>query len=149
MYLLKNALKNLGRNKGRNILADLITLAIILAVSVSIVINTTVDSVTKDYKSRFGAEVTLFLDTEIAKQHTGIQYPTAQQQMEIAKSDLLQKTDYESTLSVALQDLEALGGTMGGNAGLSGADYISPNARVKATSTRISAKISQTAAARL
>ena len=135
MYLLKNALKNLGRNKGRNILVGLITLAIILAVSVSIVINTTVDSVTKDYKSRFGAEVTLFLDTEIVKQHTGAQYPTAQQQMEIAKSDLLQKTDYESTLSVALQDLEALGGTMGGgNAGLTGAHEISPNARVKATS---------------
>ena len=92
MYLLKNALKNLGRNKGRNILADLITLAIILAVSVSIVINTTVDSVTKDYKSRFGAEVTLFLNTEIAKRHTNIQYPTAQQQMEIAKSDLLHAT---------------------------------------------------------
>lgn len=134
MYLLKNAFKNLGRNKGRNILVGLITLAIILAVSVSIVINTTVDSVTEDYKSRFGAQVTLFLDTEIAKQHNGIQYPTAQQQMEIAKSDLLQKTDYESTLSVALQDLEALGGTMGGNAGFSGADDIPPNARVKATS---------------
>ena len=69
--------------------------------------------------------------------------------MEIAKSDLLQKTDYESTLSVALQDLEALGGTMGGNAGLSGADDISPNARVKATSTRISARTLLTAAARL
>lgn len=134
MYLLKNAFKNLGRNKGRNILVGLITLAIILAVSVSIVINTTVDSVTEDYKSRFGAEVTLFLDTEIAKQHSGIQYPTARQQMEIAESDLLQKTDYESTLSVALQDLEALGGTMGGNAGFSGVDDISPNARVKATS---------------
>lgn len=66
-------------------------MAIILAVSVSIVINTTVDSVTKDYKSRFGAEVTLFLNTEIAKRHTNVQYPTAQQQMEIAKSDLLQR----------------------------------------------------------
>ena len=135
MYLLKNALKNLSRNKGRNILIGLITLAIILAVSVSIVINTTVDSITKDYKSRFGAEVTLFLDTETAKQHTDIQYPTAQQQMEIAKSGLLQKTDYASTLSVALQDLEAIGGTMvGGSADLSGADDISPGARVKATS---------------
>ncbi|BDF35211.1 hypothetical protein CE91St62_32730 [Lachnospiraceae bacterium] len=149
MYLLKNAFKNLGRNKGRNILVGLITLAIILAVSVSIVINTTVDSVTKDYKSRFGVEVTLFLDTEIAEQHSDIQYSTAQQQMEIAKSDLLQKTDYESTLSVALQDLKALGDTMDGGAGLSGADDISPNASVKATSTRTSARASQTAAARL
>lgn len=135
MYLLKNALKNLGRNKGRNILIGLITLAIILAVSVAVVINTAAASITKDYKARFGAEVTLFLDTEIAKRHADVRYPTAQQQMEIAKSDLLQKTEYESTLSVALQGLEALGGTMvDGNAGLTGADEISPNARVKATS---------------
>lgn len=135
MYLLKNALKNLGRNKGRNILVGLITLAIILAVSVSIVINTTVHSIIKDYKSRFGAEVTLFLDTEIAKQYADFRYPTAQEQMEFAKSDLLQKTDYESTLSVALQDLTALGGTMGsGAAGFSGEDDIAPNAQIKASS---------------
>lgn len=135
MYLLKNALKNLCRNKGRNILIGLITLAIILTVSVSIVINTTVDSVTEDYKSRFGAEVTLFLDTEIAKQHTDVQYPTAQQQMEIAKSDLLLKTDYLSSLSVALEDLKALDGDVaGGGATMQGGDSLPPVAKVIASS---------------
>lgn len=137
MYLLKNALKNLGRNKGRNILIGLITLVIILAVSVSVVINTTVDSITKDYKTRFGAEVTLFLDTDIAKQHKNVQSPTAQQQMEIAKSDLLQKTEYKSSLSVGLEDLEAIDGDAingNGSAGLEGATSIPPSAKVIASS---------------
>lgn len=135
MYLIINALRNLKRNKGRNILISLITLAIILTVSVSIVINTTVNSITKDYKERFGAEVTLFLDTNIAKEYTEVQYPTAQQQMEFAKSDFLQKTDYQSSLSVALQDLKALGSdVINGNASLQGADSLSPVAKILASS---------------
>lgn len=85
MYLIKNALKNLRRNKGRNILVGLIMLAIVFAVSVSIVINTTVTSVTEDYKARFGSEIMLVFDSEAASQYTNVQYPTAKQQMEIGK----------------------------------------------------------------
>lgn len=135
MFLFTHALKNLGRNKGRNLLIGLITLAILLAVSVSIVINTTAASITADYKARFGAEVTLFLDTDIAKQYTDVYYPTAQQQMDIAASDLLQKTDYIGSLTVALQGLKALDGdAVGGLASLEGADTMPPNAKVVATS---------------
>lgn len=141
MYLIKNALKNLRRNKGRNILVGLIMLAIVFAVSVSIVINTTVTSVTEDYKARFGSEIMLVFDSEAASQYTNVQYPTAKQQMEIGKSGLLQKTDYESGLSVVLKGLKALDddkkekiGSLDMNRADEEADDYSANAKVKSTS---------------
>lgn len=134
MYLFKNALRNLSRNKGRNILIAFITLTIIIAVSISIDINMTVDSTTKDYKARFGSKVTLFLDTDIVKEYPNAQYPTAKQQMEIAQSDFLQKTDYQASLSVALKDLQALGDSVGGGATFQGGDSLPPVAKVIASS---------------
>ncbi len=137
MYLLNNALKNLGRNKGRNILIALITLVAILAVSVSIVINTAVESIVKEYTSKFGSKVTLYLDAEKARPYDNIQYPSARQQMDFAKSDTLQKTEYICSLSVVLKDCKALDGdAIGGNAiaGIQGADDLSINAKVLASS---------------
>lgn len=136
MYLLKNAIRNLGRNKGRNLLVGIITLVIIIAVSISIVISTTVGSITKDYKTRFGAEVTLFLDTDKVQKNGSVKYPSAEQQMAIARSDLLQKTEYELSLSAVLQDLKALDGDAGSNNAISSnmGDQLSLNAKVRASS---------------
>lgn len=138
MYILKNAFKNLGRNKGRNLLVGLITLAIIIAVSASIVINTTVDSITKDYKTRFGAEVSLYFDYQKSTQYSNLRHPTAEQKMDIGKSDLLQRTQYEATISVVLDELKALDGDATGNNSISsnfGGEQLSMNARIKAYSS--------------
>lgn len=138
MYILKNAFKNLTRNKGRNLLIGFITLAIIIAVSASIVINTTVESITKDYKTRFGAEVSLYFDYEKSKQYSNLQNPTAELTMDIGKSELLQKTNYEATITVVLNELKALDEDAMGDNSISsslGNDRLSTNARVKAYST--------------
>lgn len=137
MYILKNALHNLGRNKGRNLLIGFIILAIILAVSVSIVINTTVGSITREYMDKFGAEITLFFDSDIAQKYSNLQHPTVEQKMDIGKSDLLQKTDYELSLSVVLKELKALDGDAVNNqSGLivDNGDQLTTNAKVKASS---------------
>lgn len=64
MYILKNAIKNIWRNKGRNITIGIITLGIIVSTVVAFSINTTTDEIIKDYKNRFGSEVTLAPDME-------------------------------------------------------------------------------------
>jgi putative ABC transport system permease protein len=64
MYILKNAIKNIWRNKGRNITIGIITLGIIVSTVVAFSINATTDEIIKDYKNRFGSEVTLAPDME-------------------------------------------------------------------------------------
>ena len=64
MYIFKNAMKNIYRNKGRNILIGIIILGIIVSTVVAFSINTTTDEIIKDYKNRFGSEVTLAPDME-------------------------------------------------------------------------------------
>ena len=64
MYIFKNAIKNIYRNKGRNILIGTIILGIIVSTVVAFSINTTTDGIIKDYKERFGSEVTIAPDME-------------------------------------------------------------------------------------
>jgi len=64
MYIFKNAMKNIWRNKGRNSLIGIIILGIIASTVVAFSINTTTDKIIKDYKNRFGSEVTLAPDME-------------------------------------------------------------------------------------
>lgn len=136
MYLIKNAFKNLIRNKGRNILVALITFVIILAISIASIINTTVSTITKEYKTQFGSQVTLYLDPKKIQEYDNIEIPSVEQQMNIAKSDYLQKTDYTISLSAVLQNLKALDDNINNSNGISiqGNDSLSSNIKLLAFS---------------
>lgn len=62
MYILKNAIKNVGRNRGRNLIIGIIILGMIISTVVVFSINTTTDEIIKEYKSRFGSEVSITPD---------------------------------------------------------------------------------------
>ncbi|MEG0307301.1 MAG: ABC transporter permease [Clostridium sp.] len=64
MYIFKNAMKNIWINKGRNTLIGIIILGIIASTVVAFSINTTTDEIIKDYKNRFGSEVSITPDME-------------------------------------------------------------------------------------
>ncbi|MCL2409348.1 MAG: ABC transporter permease [Oscillospiraceae bacterium] len=71
MYILTNALKNLARNKGRNILVGLVLFAIIAATVVGFVINNTASAVIDDFRTRFGSQVSITPDMEVARARYG------------------------------------------------------------------------------
>lgn len=111
MYIIVNAVKNIGRNKGRNIFMAIIIFAIILTIAVSIIINTTTSAIITDYKSRFGAEVSIETDFEMLQDKKVAQsYKelTPQQQIEFGKSDLLQSTNLLATIDISPRKLSSL-----------------------------------------
>ena len=64
MYIINNALKNIMRNKGRNILIAVIIFAVIATTVVTLMINNTASGVIDDFRTRFGAQVTISIDID-------------------------------------------------------------------------------------
>lgn len=111
MYIIANAVKNIGRNKGRNSLMAIIIFAIILTTAVSIIINTTTTAIIRDYKSRFGAEVSISADSQKLrdpKVAEGYKQLTPQQQIAFGKSDLLQSSTFTATVDISPRKLSSL-----------------------------------------
>ena len=113
MYIIKNAFKNLYRNKGRNLLIWLIIFIIIVTCSIAIIIKNATSSVVNDYKSRFGAEVILSMDSKkvqkIFDQGKEARPITSKQVLDFGNSDLLQSVLYEATADVNLKNIESIG----------------------------------------
>jgi putative ABC transport system permease protein len=139
MYILKNAVKNIGRNKGRNILMAVIIFAIILTTTVSIIINTTTAAIIKDYKARFGSEVSINSNYEkIQKAYSEGSYSelekiTVKQYIAFGESDLLKSKEYTATVYVGSDKWKALDeGETGGISIIGGdrEDYLTPKAKV-------------------
>ncbi|MFA9380873.1 MAG: ABC transporter permease [Acetanaerobacterium sp.] len=108
MYIFKNAVKNIGRNKGRNILMAVIIFAIILTTAVSIIINTTTGAIIKDYKARFGAEVSITYDFNKAISTTQYTVLTPEQQVAFGESEYLQNKKFDASMQIAFENLRAL-----------------------------------------
>ena len=120
MYILKNAMKNIGRNKGRNILIGVIILGIIASTVVAFSINTTTDEIIKDYKNRFGSEVTLAPDMEkLMSENKGdeqggmvsmgaIEPITTKQYLDFAESEYLKESIFKTEFGVVSKNLKAI-----------------------------------------
>lgn len=139
MYIISNAFKNLFRNKERNLLMAVIILSIIITTAISMIIQTTTPAVIEDYKSRFGAEIILSLDSDkvnkLFAQGKSAPSITTRQTLDFGESELLQSVSYQAQAAVSLKDLKAFGDD--GEKGDS-TDNL-PNAYVKAsTNTNIS-----------
>lgn len=109
MYIFNNAIKNIGRNKGRNILLGIILFVIILTTSISIIINNTTAAIIDDYKSKFGAEVYIYLDSD---KLTGVKNPrpiTSQEYLQFGESDLLQNKVFVGTHSLVMVNVTGIG----------------------------------------
>lgn len=113
MYIIKNAFLNVFRNKGRNFLIWLIILLIIITCSIAIIIKDATLAVVTDYKSRFGAEVILSMDSskvqKIFEQGKEARPISSQQILTFGNSDLLQSVLYEATADVNLKNIESIG----------------------------------------
>lgn len=128
MYIIKNAVKNIGRNKGRNILMAVIIFAIILTTAVSTIINTTTKEIIRDYKTRFGSEVTIEFDYE----RSDINYAELEnvelkneQLISFGESEYLKSAEYYTSMLLSFDKLRALdddkkGIEMGGVIGIDG-----------------------------
>ncbi|WP_252238498.1 ABC transporter permease [Clostridium sp. VAP51] len=112
MYVLKNAMKNIWRNKGRNSLIGIIILGIIISTVVAFSINTTTDEIIKDYKNRFGSEVTLSPDMEklMSQSQTGKRPEaiTNKQYFDFAKSEYIKESIFKTEFGVLSKTLKAV-----------------------------------------
>ncbi|HEY5590389.1 MAG TPA: FtsX-like permease family protein [Paludibacter sp.] len=102
-----------------------IIFAIILATAVSIIINTTTAAIIKDYKARFGAEVTISYDFDKATSNTQYTALTPEQQVAFGESEYLQNKILNGSMQITFEDLRALdddkeGLKMGGSLGTDG-----------------------------
>ena len=109
MYILSNAIKNLFRNKGRNILLAIILFIIILTTAVSIIINSTTSAIIDDYKTRFGSEVFLLLDSKKLNDGAGVKSISSKEYLLFGESDLLQKKVFTGTTSLVMTNIEGVG----------------------------------------
>lgn len=115
MYVLKNAIKNIWRNRGRNILVGIIIFGIILSTVVSFGINSTGSSIIKDYKSRFGSEVSITLDMEKLMSQQGNSGTfeignsiDADKYISFANSKYLQKSYLKSEVPIVSDKIKAI-----------------------------------------
>lgn len=120
MYILKNAMKNIWRNKGRNILIGIIILGIIASTVVAFSINTTTDEIIKDYKNRFGSEVSLAPDMEKLMNQSKtegqdgiismgpIEQIKPKQYFDFAESEYLKESIFSSEIGATSENLKAL-----------------------------------------
>ena len=117
MYIFKNAMKNIWRNKGRNILIGIIILGIIVSTVVAFSINTTTNEIIKNYKNRFGSEVTISPDmnklmnqeqgaTQISM--TAIEPIENEKYFEFAKSEYLKESIFTSDIGAISESLKAI-----------------------------------------
>lgn len=109
MYILSNAVKNLVRNKGRNILMAVILFIIILTTAVSIIINSATTAIIDDYKSRFGAEVFIFLDSEKLGDSTDVKSISTEEYRLFGESGLLQKKIFTGYNSLVMTNVKGVG----------------------------------------
>ncbi|WP_195986027.1 FtsX-like permease family protein [Clostridium sp. D33t1_170424_F3] len=109
MYILHNALKNIARNRGRNILLAIILFVIILTTVISIIINSTTKAVINDYKSKFGAEVFIYYDSEKLKGVDNPRQITAEEHLRFGESELLQKKVFVATHSLFMTNIKGVG----------------------------------------
>ncbi|WP_252235095.1 ABC transporter permease [Clostridium sp. ZS1] len=112
MYIFKNAMKNIWRNKGRNSLIGIIILGIIVSTVVAFSINTTTDEIIKNYKNRFGSEVTLSPDMEklMSQSQTGKRPEaiTNKQYFDFAKSEYIKESIFKTEFGVLSKTLKAV-----------------------------------------
>ncbi|MBN1051755.1 ABC transporter permease [Clostridium botulinum] len=128
MYVLKNAMKNIWRNKGRNSLIGIIILGIIISTVVAFSINTTTDEIIKDYKNRFGSEVTLSPDMEklMSQSQTGKRPEaiTNKQYFDFAKSEYIKESIFKTEFGVLSKTLKAVDSDVDKNNGMSSSTLI-------------------------
>ncbi|NFT98718.1 ABC transporter permease, partial [Clostridium botulinum] len=128
MYVLKNAMKNIWRNKGRNSLIGIIILGIIVSTVVAFSINTTTDEIIKDYKNRFGSEVTLSPDMEklMSQSQTGKRPEaiTNKQYFDFAKSEYIKESIFKTEFGVLSKTLKAVDSDVDKNNGMSSSTLI-------------------------
>lgn len=140
MYILKNAMKNIWRNKGRNILIGIIILGIIASTVVAFSINTTTDEIIKDYKNRFGSEVSLAPDMEkLMNQNktegqdgfmvmAPIEQIKPKQYFDFAESEYLKESIFSSEIGATSENLKALDEDVdNGNMGMMSSAMIGEN----------------------
>ncbi|MBU3103655.1 ABC transporter permease [Clostridium gasigenes] len=118
MYIFKNAMKNIYRNKGRNILIGIIILGIIVSTVVAFSINTTTDEIIKDYKNRFGSEVTLAPDMDKLMNQSEdkggmmaagpIEAIKTKQYFDFAESEYLKESIFTSEFGAVSKTLKAI-----------------------------------------
>lgn len=109
MYMISNAIKNIGRNKGRNILLAMILFVIIFTASVAITINSATSSIIDDYKSRFGSEVFLLLDSTKLKAGENPRNITQKEYLSFGESDHLQKKVFTGYNSLVITNGKGVG----------------------------------------
>lgn len=113
MYVIKNAFQNVFRNKGRNLLIWLIIFIIIVTCAISIIIRNATSTVVTDYKSRFGAEVILSMDSKkvqkLNNQGKEARPITSKQVLDFGNSDLLQSVSYDATADINFKNIESIG----------------------------------------
>ncbi|WP_252244652.1 MULTISPECIES: ABC transporter permease [unclassified Clostridium] len=128
MYVLKNAMKNIWRNKGRNSLIGIIILGIIVSTVVAFSINTTTYEIIKDYKNRFGSEVTLSPDMEklMSQSQTGKRPEaiTNKQYFDFAKSEYIKESIFKTEFGVLSKTLKAVDSDVDKNNGMSSSTLI-------------------------
>ncbi|WP_252213695.1 ABC transporter permease [Clostridium sp. VAP41] len=128
MYVLKNAMKNIWRNKGRNSLIGIIILGIIVSTVVAFSINTTTDEIIKDYKNRFGSEVTLSPDMEklMSQSQTGKRPEaiTNKQYFDFAKSEYIKESIFKTEFGALSKTLKAVDSDVDKNNGMSSSTLI-------------------------
>lgn len=101
-----------------------IIFAIILTTAVSIIINTTTAEIIRDYKTRFGSEVSITYDYTNLDAITEYKPLTSEQMLLFGESEYLQNKIIEQTMSITFEDLHALdddkeGMQMGGSISIS------------------------------
>ncbi|WP_291579374.1 ABC transporter permease [Clostridium sp. UBA6640] len=114
MYVIKNAVKNIWRNNGRNILIGVIILGMITSTVVAFSINTTINQIIKDYKTRFGSEVSISIDiNKVLKERdkNGMQRPPSINKdtyLDFADSEYVKETIFTSELPSSSATIKGL-----------------------------------------
>ncbi|MBU3093115.1 FtsX-like permease family protein [Clostridium sp. CF011] len=110
MYIFQNAIKNVGRNKGRNILMGIIILIIIITTVVSLIINNATSEIIDNYKSEFGAKVSIAPDIDkIMESGKRGGRLTADQYLSFAKSDYIKESKLSAEIQTSSEKLKGIG----------------------------------------
>ncbi|QUH19467.1 FtsX-like permease family protein [Alkaliphilus sp. B6464] len=129
MYIFQNAFRNVLRNRGRNILIGTIIFAVIITSVIALMISNTTSQIIDDYKSRFGAEITLqpdmqkIRDEAMANSTDGrvmVRIPTipADQLIAFGESEYLQDSVYTASSGVNSESITPIDAELGGGSGI-------------------------------
>jgi len=137
LYIIENALFNIGKNKGRNILLGVMIFAIITAAVIGMAIFNTTDALISDYKTRFGSEVYIIPERQMAGGNSDLESITAEQSLEFSKSEYLQSADMSSSLVcrsdtlIAVDQNENTSGNLSAGGGNYGGDTTHATMRLR------------------